>query len=366
MKRTFIAVGALMLALSSCNGGTSTSDGTHKEHKIKSIDFEEFRLTDISPKAQEDIRQWKQFQSLMQVIVSMAPAKIKNSGDLMVSNPDSLLIYSRLYPLNSKTTIVNGLVEQDWRTPPNGAKDTIFRLEKKKEHQMAYLEWQQFLVAHIPYTFSIVMKKVNYDKILLYFNEGEQEELKTVLSLDTLSPPSNGVIQKALGDEWQEYKIVFSPKKTTSYSIRLALNEEAKENDNVILYRSVLELPAKYFEKIGQYSEKIASQKAEVESSYYSVFFWLIQIEESLKELLNNDSFPKRIDVPTVKARFRLFETQIRALADNVKNNPDFKEEELKYNIYLLGQTFNSIIARINNIYNNDLDDRMRSIDTAQ
>ena len=45
-------------------------------------------------------------------------------------------------------------------------------------------------------------------------------------------------------------------------------------------------------------------------------------------------------------------------------NNPDFKEEELKSNISLLGQTFNSVIARINNIYGNDLEERMKFIGT--
>ena len=49
-----------------------------------------------------------------------------------------------------------------------------------------------------------------------------------------------------------------------------------------------------------------------------------------------------------------------------LKNNPDFNENELKNNIFLLGETFNSIIARINNIYSNDLDDRMKYIDTQQ
>ena len=43
----------------------------------------------------------------------MAPTKVKNTDDLVLSNPDSLLLYSRLYPKNSKTEKINTAVEQD-------------------------------------------------------------------------------------------------------------------------------------------------------------------------------------------------------------------------------------------------------------
>ena len=208
------------------------------------------------------------------------------------------------------------------------------------------------------------IEKVNYPNVKLNFLEGENDELSATLALDTLSSSTNNVKRTTLSDDWYSYQIDFSPKKSASYSIRLSLDENAKENDNVILYRSILELPAKHFHQVGKFSDKIVGEHSDVESSYYSVFFWLVQIEDALKELLNSDTFPERINVPTVKARFRLFQTQIKSLADNVKNNPDFNENELKNNIFLLRETFNSIIARINNIYGNDLDERMKYIDT--
>ena len=363
MKYTSYALLFLLSGVISCNN-TNQSDKEKQTHKTKSIEFEEFKLIDLTPKAQEDMKHWKNFQSLMQVIVSMAPAKIKNTDDLMLSNPDSLLVYSRLYPINSKTEIINSIVEHDWRTPADAAKDTVFRFEKKKNNAVGFLQWNRFLVANIPYTFSIVLKKVNYPNVKLNFLEGENDELSATLALDTLSSSTNNVKRTTLSDDWYSYQIDFSPKKSASYSIRLSLDENAKENDNVILYRSILELPAKHFHQVGKFSDKIVGEHSDVESSYYSVFFWLVQIEDALKELLNSDTFPERINVPTVKARFRLFQTQIKSLADNVKNNPDFNENELKNNIFLLRETFNSIIARINNIYGNDLDERMKYIDT--
>ena len=187
--------------------------------------------------------------------------------------------------------------------------------------------------------------------------------MSTQLTLDTLSPLPANVKRRALVDDWKEFEVAFSPKKTGYYNIQLSLDEEAKANDNVILYRPVLELAAKNFQKVSQYSDKIIGENSRVESSYYSVYFWLTQMQDTLQELLS-DTFPERIDIPSIKARFRLFQTQIKSLADNVKNNPDFKEEAIKNNINLLEETFNSIISHINKIYNNDLDERMRYIDT--
>ena len=172
MKYTSYALLFLLSVLVSCNN-TNQDNNEKQTHKTKSIEFEEFKLIDLTPKAQEDMRHWKSFQSLMQVIVSMAPAKIKNTDDLMLSNPDSLLIYSRLYPVNSKTEVINSVVEHDWRTPADATKDTVFRFEKKKNNAESFLQWHRFLVANIPYTFSIVLKKVNYPNVKLNFLEGE-------------------------------------------------------------------------------------------------------------------------------------------------------------------------------------------------
>ena len=44
-------------------------------------------------------------------------------------------------------------------------------------------------------------------------------------------------------------------------------------------------------------------------------------MQDTLQELLS-DTFPERIDIPSIKARFRLFQTQVKSLADNVKKQP--------------------------------------------
>lgn len=333
-----------------------------KEYKPKSVNIEEFSVIDISPNAQSDIKNWKSFQSLMQVIVSMAPTKIKNTENLVALNPDSLFIYVRLSPKNPKVILENASIERDWRTH-NNVKDTIYRLEKKKESEFSFIQWDNFLVKDIPHTFSIFVKNVSYDQINVELYESENVIYKQAFRLDTTAIENVANAKKyPLTEEWNELQLAFVPKNEGIYKIRLSFDENAKQGNSVIFYRPTLQVPAKYLSKMSQFSDKIIREQAIIESSYYSVFFWLVQIEEELKQLLTDNSFPEKIDVPAIKARFRLFETQVKELADNVKNNPDFQEDNIKNSIANIQYSFNGIISRINNFYDSDLDERMRHI----
>lgn len=361
-----------------------------KEHKVKSIDFQELHLIDISEKAQLDIRNWKSFQALMQVIVNMAPTKIKNTESLVVSNPDSLLIYSRLYPLNKKTILENASVERDWRTIRN-VKDTIFRLEKKSNSENSFIQWDKFLIENIPYMFSVFVKKTAKNQQMeLGFISENQVIHKGYVDLDTIPVPhmqsgdllinkdsindkklpSNQVTITYLPDDWREYQIYLIPEKSALYGIRFGFREDVQKNQNVIFHSPTLQIPAKDLYKVGDFSDKIVREDTYVESSYYSVFFWLRQIEDELKHLLAEDKFPEKINNLGVKARFRLFETQIKELTDNVKNNPNFQENEVEERIAEIEKTFNNIIARINHGYDNTLEEKMQfihnQVDTTQ
>ncbi|ATA90533.1 hypothetical protein CGC58_01985 [Capnocytophaga stomatis] len=351
----------LLTASYSCRNNTGTSK-LPKEHKVKSIEFEEFGIVDISANAQSDIRSWKSFQSLMQVIVSMAPSKIKNTENLVNSNPDSLLIYNRLSPTNKKTIHENATVERDWRTH-NDLKDTIFRLEKKKDQEFSFIQWNKFLVKNIPYTFSVFVKNLNYNTVTLGFSEKEEDLSKEIFVLDSsYVEHTNTKKIKLLDDNWKELQLTFVPKNEGIHGIKLSFEEDSKNGDNILFYRPTLQIPTKYFSKIGEYSDKIIKEQSSVESSYYTVFFWLIQIEEELKQLLAEDAFPEKIEAPAVKARFRLFEAQVKELADNVKNNPNFQKEDVQKSIRNMQNTFNDIILRINNFYDSDLESQMQYI----
>lgn len=352
-----------LIALCSCQN-KKDAKSVSKEHKVKSIHFEEFSLIDISSNAQNDLQSWKSFQSLMQVIVGMAPTKIKNTENLVNSHPDSLLIYNRLPAQNPQTILENAVVERDWRTN-NNVKDTIFRFEKKKEGESAWVQWNKFLVKDIPYTLSVFAKSLNHNQIVLEFTQTH-----TIYkdSFDLSNPNSENLGNKKIksgDDNWKELQLTFTPSKEGSYGIRLVFDENTKNGSSILFYRPTLQIPAKYFSKIGQFSDKIVQEQSTVESSYYSVFFWLRQIEDELKQLLADDqSFPEKIKANAIKARFRLFETQVKELADNVKNNPDFQESEVKSHIKKLQNTFNDIILHINKFYDSDLDERMKHIST--
>ncbi|GJQ06593.1 hypothetical protein CAPN010_07510 [Capnocytophaga cynodegmi] len=351
----------LLTTLFSCRNNKNTNE-LQKEYKTKSIDFEDFDVSNISANAQTEIRSWKAFQSLMQVIVSMAPSKIKNTENLINSNPDSLLVYNRLFPVNTKTIHENATVERDWRTH-NNLKDTIFRFEKKKDKELSFIQWNKFLVKNIPYTFSVFAKNFNYNTLTLSFSEKEETLIKEIFVLDSFySEKYNEKKIKQLDDDWKELQLTFTPKNEGTHSIKLSFEEDSKNGDNILFYRPTLQIPTKYFSKIGEYSDKIIKEQSFVESSYYTVFFWLMQIEEELKQLLAEDAFPEKINVPAVKARFRLFETQVKELADNVKNNPNFQKQDVQKSIKNIQNTFNEIILRINNFYDSDLENQMQKI----
>lgn len=63
-----------------------------------------------------------------------------------------------------------------------------------------------------------------------------------------------------------------------------------------------------------------------------------------------------------IKSRFRLLQTEIKLLADNVRNNPDYDEVALKSAIKAIEKTFNELVGRMNSCYKNDLEARMGDI----
>ncbi|MDO5106380.1 hypothetical protein [Capnocytophaga sp.] len=353
MKRIILGVFSL-LVLASCRNDKSNTQ-QHKQHNVKSIDFEEFNLITISDKAQADIQGWKAFQGLMQVVVNMAPTKVKNAETLLTTNPDSLLTYTRLYTNSPKITADNASTERDWRSVEN-VNDTVFRIEKKKKEDPAHLQWNEYLVENIPYTFSFFTKKTADNAFNVSFTSGDN-----TLYESTGTPQPDTLTY----DQWYEVKHTYTPKKTDIHGIRIGFTAENNNDQALLFYRPTLQIPAKDFHKVGSHSDKIIKQQTEVKSSYYAVFFWLRQIEDELKQLLaDNDAFPETIKTPAIQARLHWLDTQVRELADNVKNNPDFSEAQVKHHIGRLQQSFNELIAHINKIYDSDLDKRMKHIST--
>lgn len=359
--KVYIFLFILIMSVVACNEATNNPTDQEKNHQPKSVDFEELHLAPLNTEAQEGVRSWKEFQSLMQIVVTMAPTKIKNTEALVTNNPDSLLLYSRLYPVNTKTVLTNILVERDWRTALT-ANDTVFRIEKTKESPYSYLQWQRFLVAGVPYTFSLKAKKVGgCNRLQLDFLNDKDSELMLTLPIDTLAT-DNKVQRTELDEEWCDFRVTFTPHNTHSYFIRLGFEEGVQPADNVIFYHSVLEIPARDFGKVSAYSKRIIGEQSDIKSSYYSVFFWLVQIEDALQELLTAPNFPEKLNNAMIKSRFRLLQTEIKLLADNVRNNPDYDEVALKSAIKAIEKTFNELVGRMNSCYKNDLEARMGDI----
>ncbi len=352
------AIGFVLLI--SCDNSTE-KEQLPKEYQVKKVNFEEFRVTDISPKSTHDLQNWQSFQSLIQVIVSMAPTKIKNTENLVSTTPDSLRIYQRLYPKNTNVILKNAFVERDWRSLENNTIDTIYRFEKDSESEFSFVQWDMFLVKNVPYTLSVFVKGINQNEIALLFLDEQKELQKSNFELNTETHNKAGR-KLNLSDDWKELQLQFTPEQGATYSIQILFNEDAKKGENIIFYRPTLQVPPEYFSKIHQFSDKIVNQQTNVKSSYFSLYLWLTQLDEELNQLLAEDKFPEPINSLAIKSRFRLFQTQIKELADNVKNNSDFEETTINQHIDKIKNTFNGLITRINSIYESDLDDQMKYI----
>lgn len=166
-----------------------------------------------------------------------------------------------------------------------------------------------------------------------------------------------------LGDNWKEVQLFYTPKNEGYYTMGLQMDENAEPGNYFLFYRPTLKIKWGDFSKIRLESDKLVGEDTSVKSSYSSIFFWLKQIDDELNQLLQKNEFPEKINTPSVKSRFNLFNTQIKTLTDNIQNNPDFEASDIKKHITEIQSTFSSIINRINNAYDNSLENKMQNIE---
>ncbi|MDO5607825.1 MAG: hypothetical protein Q4G08_05140 [Capnocytophaga sp.] len=343
---------------------TQQKNTVKEEYIPKSISLEDFDIPKLSSKATDSIKEWASFRNLTQVMVSMAPYKTRNADQILLNTPDSVLIYKRLYAKNSKTILDNISVDKDWRTLEH-SKDTIYRLQKRNEVDKTNLSWNEYLLADIPYTFSVFVKNVSIPHLTIAFADALQNPVaERSFALDSLYASAAGPYSQVveMKDNWKEFRLTFTPTTDAMYALIMKINEDSKAGNSLLFYRPTLQIPLKYFAKIGQSSERIVQEQTEVKSSYNSIYFWLTQLEDEIKHLLDEDDFPKTIHNSVIKSRFHLFNTQIHELSDNIQNNPELTDQQTKEKIRQIQDTYSNIIERINKAYDSNLEELMRKI----
>ena len=129
----------------------------------------------------------------------------------------------------------------------------------------------------------------------------------------------------------------------------------------ISFYNTELLLPVKYQSEI-EYSADILLGQKKVKSSYNSIYFWLFQLEDEIRQLWVKDNFPEKLNRDEVKARLKLFETYVRNLSSNVKENSSLTKEEVQQGILDIRNAFSSVIRYINFINDEKLEDKIGNL----
>lgn len=360
MKIVYITIISFLLLLG-CNN-TSSNANQDRKIKTKTVEFEEFKIPNLTEKALDDVQQWKSFRSLVQVIINVSPHKVKNADKLVADSTENLLIYKRFSVSDKRNVLQNMSIDRDWRTTGK-VKDTIFRLQKLKLGE-ASVTWNNYLIKEVPYTFSIFVKPNDYKKFAVEIGLNNQKQLEHIFSLETdlavQTSPNSKIIP--LEDNWKEIQLVFTPQQEESYGIKMYYDEDAQVSESILFYRPTLQVKAKDLQKIKKSSAKIVKDELGTESSYATVLFWMKQIENEIRHLIEADDYPEKVNHPMIKSRFHLLYTQVRELCDNLQNNPAFNETQVKGKIAEIQYNFNTIILKINKIYESTLDQRMQEV----
>ena len=260
----------------------------------------------------------------------------------------------------------NGRIEQDWRAAES-LSDTIYRFIKNKKDEYSSMGWREVLLKDLPYTFSIQVQNtsnINNIKIEILREKDKKIVQEQFIHLDSLQHniPQEYTKFTSLSDNWLKVDMkIISPLNGT-YLFSVNYNDKDAENEYISFYRSTLLLPMKYRGEIEKSSDKLLHNQQDVKSSYTGVYFWLFQIEDELKQLWAKNNFPENLNRNEIKARLKLFETYVRELSSNVKEDPNLSKEAVQEGILHIRESFASLINYINFINEEDLNNKLENI----
>ena len=361
-KKIFISVISLCF-LVSCNENNKTKEQAERE--AKTIYIKEFIFPELTEKSVNSIKEWYDFKTIYQILLSISPQKQK-VNILENINPDSLYIYKRLYHNTANNELFNGRIEQDWRAAES-LSDTIYRFIKNKKDEYSSMGWREVLLKDLPYTFSIQVQNtsnINNIKIEILREKDKKIVQEQFIHLDSLQHniPQEYTKFTSFSDNWLKVDMkIISPLNGT-YLFSVNYNDKDAENEYISFYRSTLLLPMKYRGEIEKSSDKLLHNQQDVKSSYTGVYFWLFQMEDELKQLWAKNNFPENLNRNEIKARLKLFETYVRELSSNVKEDPNLSKEAVQEGILHIRKSFASLINYINFINEEDLNNKLENI----
>ena len=350
----FFLIGSLL----SCEQRKKTDVSQRQE--AKSVYIKKYTFPELSEEAAQNIRNWYELKTIYQILLSISPER-QAVPILKNTNPDSLYVYKRLYATAKENIQTNGSIMQDWRDLESKS-DTAYKFVKRKTDEVASFAWEAILLKDLPYTFSVRMypssgiKKVKLEVV-------RQKDQKVIrgqflhldsLSLNTLAPYTKLTTED---NGWLKVDMQVETPLYGEYS-----NEKEVAEDYISFYRSELLLPIKYQDEIEKSSEKLLGKEKNIKSSYNSIYFWLFQLEDELRQLWAKDNFPEKLRRDEIKSRLKLFETYVRRLSSEVKENPNLSKEEVQQGILDIRESFASVIRYINFLNKEKLDEKLGTL----
>ncbi len=347
--------------------GCQSQQKEKKEEKkeAKSVYIKNYTYPELSKEAAENIRNWYELKTIYQILLSISPER-QAVSILQNTNPDSLYVYKRLYPNTNENIHINGNIQQDWGIIESPS-DTIYKFVKQKAEESALFAWQEILLKDIPYTFSLRVRPssgIKHIQLEITRQKDKKAIREQALRLDSLSLNRLEPYTKVtpLEDGWVKVDMQVETPLYGEYTFGFAYQDKEVANDYVSFYRSELLLPIKYQEEIEKSAEKLLGKEKNIKSSYNSIYFWLFQLEDELRQLWAKNNFPEKLQRDEIKARLKLFETYVRNLSSEVKENPNLNKEEVQQGILNIRNAFASVLRYINFLNEENLDDKLGTL----
>ena len=211
------------------------------------------------------------------------------------------------------------------------------------------------LLKDIPYTFSIRVtpssgiKTIKMEIIRQKDKKAIREQFLHLdsLSLNTLEPYTK---LTSLAEGWLKVDMQVETPLYGEYTFTIIYDEKEVAEDYI------------YQEEIEKSAEKLLSKEKNIKSSYNSIYFWLFQLEDEIRQLWAKGNFPEKLNRDEIKSRLKLFETYVRSLSSEVKENPNLNKEEVQQGILNIRNAFSSVIRYINFLNEESLDDKLGTL----
>lgn len=365
----------LTITFIGCNSSDKDSSSQQDYYTPKTLLLESYDIPKLNSKAKKEIQNWKGFRTFYGVMTNLAPNNIMSDPNLLVKDKDSLIIFKRLYLRSPKAIEENVYVDKDWHTP-KVITDTIYRLTCDDKTKLSYIGWKEKLISKIPYIFTCFAKASNSNEITLKIAKEDSTRLKSnvLLSqtflLDSINYSQNLSPQATskLIDEkekWFELELEYTPNQDGTYQFEIELTQEdmGSSTKNLLVYSPSIKIKNGDIKVIQELSSDLVDTQTKVRSSYYSVYFWLDQMEDELNQLLVRNQFPEKLNTSILKSRFNLLNTRIKELKDKVKNSTQLDDKQVSDKILTIEKGFGHIISSINTVYDDNLDNLMNSIE---